>query len=376
MGGRQIIVFPVLYFILIPAVTGHGYIKSWAADDHQFQKAQKQPLSDTAFRSAPSNIGWIGSHFINSPAIVCGASETPKETVAAPGGTLFSAADQSAKKTLAVNAGSKVTLIVAGNEGEGFPHPTGHMLAYLGYCGKSSTACQDFDASKTDYHRIQAEVDGIPAKLRKHFDSEHDGHRWEVPIPKNIVDGSYILRIEMISFGQSSGEEGHQDQYYVFCGQIAVKGGSGSRPIPDDDHPTVKLPGAYKPGNIDPKSLPTPLKSTTGSSTHDSKPKSKAKSSDNESEETQSDDSSDSHDKEASGGCGARCYKKKMSELNQLAPTCSADETACLCDSHTFLKAYQSCCVDHCQTARQTRAAINHIHTTCDSAPVSDDGSQ
>ncbi|WAR59473.1 hypothetical protein PtB15_11B113 [Puccinia triticina] len=300
MGGPKLLIFPVFYFVLIPVVAGHGYIKSWASDDLQFQKAQKQPLSETAFRNAPSNIGWIGSKFINTPAFVCGASETPNEQVAPPGGTVFSSQDQSAKKTLSVNAGGKVTLIVAGNEGEG------------------------------------------------------------------------------IAFGQSSSEEGHQDQYYVFCGQIAVKGGSGSSPIPDDDQPTVKLPGAFKPGNISPDSLPIPVTLAQGS-----KGEAQTKSADTDSKETQSTDSSDTSSPADHGdskaavntGCADLCYKQKLTELKDLAPSCSADQFTCICKSQPFVKAYQSCCNDNCTGNRETRAAVNEIYNKCDSAESPSDDS-
>ncbi|POW04480.1 hypothetical protein PSTT_10385 [Puccinia striiformis] len=346
--------------------------KSWSADDQKFEKAQKQPLSDTAFRNAPSNIGWIGSQFIQSPAFVCGASDTPKDQVAAPGGTLFSAADQSAKKTLPVNAGGKVSIIIGGNPGEGFPHPTGHLLAYLGYCGSSSTACQNFDASKTDYHRIQAEIDGISNKLRKQYNSEQDGDRWDVPIPKGIMDGSYILRLEMIAFDQSSPEEGHQDQYYVFCGQIAIKGGTGSSPAPDDDQPMIKVQSAFKPGNISPKSLPSPIKLAVSSSAKDSKTIIQSKSLDPEIKDTKSSDSSvtDSSDSKSkvTSVCGDRCYKKKLTELKDLAPSCSADQFDCLCKSQAFVKAYQSCCNDHCEGVQETQTAVNDIYNRCASA--------
>ncbi|KAI9608153.1 hypothetical protein H4Q26_005609 [Puccinia striiformis f. sp. tritici PST-130] len=367
MGRSKLILFPVICFVLIPTVAGHGYVKSWSADDQKFEKAQKQPLSDTAFRNAPSNIGWIGSQFIQSPAFVCGASDTPKDQVAAPGGTLFSAADQSAKKTLPVNAGGKVSIIIGGNPGEGFPHPTGHLLAYLGYCGSSSTACQNFDASKTDYHRIQAEIDGISNKLRKQYNSEQDGDRWDVPIPKGIMDGSYILRLEMIAFDQSSPEEGHQDQYYVFCGQIAIKGGTGSSPAPDDDQPMIKVQSAFKPGNISPKSLPSPIKLAVSSSAKDSKTIIQSKSLDPEIKDTKSSDSSvtDSSDSKSkvTSVCGDRCYKKKLTELKDLAPSCSADQFDCLCKSQAFVKAYQSCCNDHCEGVQETQTAVNDIYT-------------
>lgn len=356
------IILPILLFFFLSPVAGHGFIKSWAADDHAYQKAQKQPLSETAFRDAPSNIGWIGSKFIDSPAFVCGSSDTPKDKVAPPGGTLFSSPEQSAKKTLPVTAGGKVSLIVAGNPGEGFPHHTGHVLAYLGYCGKSQTACQNFDAAATQYHRIQAEVDGISNKLIKQYSPEQDGDRWDVPIPKDIVNGSYILRVELVAFGQSGPQEGLQDQYYVYCGQIAVEGGTGLTPVPNDDHPTVKFPGAYKPGNISPKSLPTLKQSFVANSTSkDSKTKIESKSVD-------TDDLKTSSSLTPPPGCADRCYKKKLTELQTLAPSCSPDQFDCLCQSSTFVKAYQNCCNDHCQGFNETRTAVAEIYDKCASA--------
>jgi hypothetical protein len=149
----------------------------------------------------------------------------------------------------------------------------------------------------------------------------------------------------------------------VFCGQIAVHGGSGSGPIPADDQPTITLPGGFKPGNIDPKSLPVPLSLTSNSSsTHDPKNHIKLKSLESdtgdddddkdkdEDEGKQSSDSQDAKPKIASA-CGDRCFKKKLTELADLAPGCAADQTDCLCKSHDFVKAYQACCNDHCEVS-------------------------
>lgn len=343
-------------------MAGHGFIRSWSADGQEFRKAQKQPLSETSFRNAPSNTGWIGSHFVNSPAFVCGSSETPSDKVAPPSGTFFSSVEQSAKKTLHVKAGGKVSLIIAGNPGEGFPHHSGHISTYLGYCGKSKTACQNFDASKATYQRIQAEVDGISKKLIKQFSSEQDGDRWDVPIPKDIVDGSYILRLELLVFGQSSTKEGHQDQYYVFCGQIFVQAGTGSTPFShSDDLRTVKFPGAYKAGNINPKFLPT-LKNLLPSRI--SHPTSKVKAA---SKPTEAVDPRVKTDfKTRLSKCADCCYRKKLSELQHLAPGCSSDDLHCLCKSVEFVKAYLSCCNDHCQTLEETRVAAVEIYDQCE----------
>lgn len=105
--------------LLLPLVTCHGYVKLWSADGKGFEKAQKQPLEETAFRGVPANTGWIGSKFINSQAITCGASDTPEGKIAPPGGTIFSKREQSAKKTLEVKAGGKIDLVISGDPGRG-----------------------------------------------------------------------------------------------------------------------------------------------------------------------------------------------------------------------------------------------------------------
>jgi hypothetical protein len=279
-----------------PTVLGHGWIKQWAADGGAPQKAQKQNLASSAFRSAPDNTGWIGSNFLTSGAITCGSSQTPFNTVASPGGTLFSSADQSAGKTLAVKAGGSTTLWVAGNPGDGWPHPKGNVQAYLGYCGESATACQKFDASKAAWFKIHSEVNGIQNTLRPAYDSSVDGNKYKVPIPSNIKDGSYLLRFELIAFGQSSGQEGNQDQYYPFCGQISVSGGSGAA----NKFQTVTFPGAYKNGKIAESSLPGPQALASGPASGDD-----SETSANSTEETDGSDSTGASSGDSSSGSGS-----------------------------------------------------------------------
>lgn len=62
----------------------HAYVKSWSADGGTVEAAQKRPLEQTAFRGVSQNTGWIGSKFIESAAITCGAHQTPKGMVSAP----------------------------------------------------------------------------------------------------------------------------------------------------------------------------------------------------------------------------------------------------------------------------------------------------
>jgi hypothetical protein len=299
-----------------PSVLGHGWIKQWAADGGAPQKAQKQSLASSAFRASPDNTGWIGSNFLTSGAITCGSSQTPFNTVASPGGTLFSSADQSAGKTLATKAGGFTELWVAGNPGVGWPHPRGNVQVYLGYCGESTTACQKFDASKAAWFKIHSEVNGIQNTLKPAYDGSVDGNKYKVPIPSNIKDGSYLMRFELIAFGQSSGAEGGQDQYYPFCGQISVTGGSSAA----NKFQTVTFPGAYKNGKISEGSLPGPQalasgpasggSDTSANSTEDtgSSGSTDASSGDSSSGSTPSDSSSGSG---SSGSCSSRRRRRR-----------------------------------------------------------------
>ncbi|MBW0522078.1 hypothetical protein O181_061793 [Austropuccinia psidii MF-1] len=377
-------------------VESHGFISQWASDDQKFQKAQKVPLTETSFRPAPDNTGWIGSSFINTPAITCGASITPEKKIAPPSGKLFSSPEQSAKKTLPVKAGGKISVIISGEPGKGFAHHNGNIQTFLGRCGTSLSACENFDAATTSYHRIQAEVDGISNKLIKQFDHQYDGQRWDIPIPNDTPSGSYIMRLELVTFGQSIAIEGHQDQYYVFCGQISVN--NPASPADWDTHQAIQFSSGYKTGNIDPKSLPGDLLTlnTTKSSASSSKgePDSKtgfdsssksslsskpdvlkgnneissSKPKSNPQPKSVEFDNGSHSETGPNSDCADRCYKKKIEEIKSLAQNCTKDQFACLCHTASFIQAYKNCCQDHCKGSKATQAAITEIDQKCAAA--------
>ena len=47
---------------------------------------------------------------------------------------------------------------------------------------------------------------------------------YNVKIPEGIPAGNYIMRFELIAFGQSSGVEGGQDQYYPYALDFQLDG--------------------------------------------------------------------------------------------------------------------------------------------------------
>ncbi|EGG08525.1 family 61 glycoside hydrolase [Melampsora larici-populina 98AG31] len=347
---------------LFNTVSAHAYIKTWSADGGKFENAQKQPLGNTAFRGVSKNTGWIGSKFIETPAITCGANDTPKGKIAAPIAPFFHTSDQAAKKTLSVKAGGEIDLVITGEPGKGFPHPNGHIQTYLGYCGAEANSCANFDAAKASYFKIQAEVNAISEKLRPNFDHKADGNKWNIPIPSFIPPGSYIMRLELITFGQSSDQEGKQDQYYVYCGQIHV---TGSRtPAHDLSRlDSVQFPGAYKSGNIPKDHLPGPkvISKVAGNQSKEKQPKG------NKSKDCKPKKSTfNSNQLTKLTACDGTCFKAKTTahELKHLAPSCSPEDFSCLCRSHKWICAYVSCAEGNCK-GDESKKASDEVYSKC-----------
>ncbi|RPD55980.1 hypothetical protein L227DRAFT_636156 [Lentinus tigrinus ALCF2SS1-6] len=315
----------LLAFAITPAVNAHGFIKQWGVKGQTLEKAQKTDLMGSSFRAVASNTGWIGSQFVDSQAIAWGASDTPFGKVTAPGGTFF--ATQGAGKQVSVSSGQSVQLVVSGNPGEGWPHPRGHIMTYL---------------AQWKFFKIQEEKDGIQNTLKPAYDKGVDGNRYNVAIPEGVPAGNYIMRFELLAFGQSSQAEGGQDQYYPFCGQLTVGGSSTGNAA--DKFATVSFPGAYKKGNIDQSTTPGPAVFATldGSST----------SSSTGSNDTGSSTSSGSGAitlAPSAPACASMCLNIKISQQSSLATQCAERDGACLCAAtSTFVAAYNNCAADNC----------------------------
>jgi len=406
-------------FLNFQSVFAHVYIKSWkSTTENNFQLAQKQPASKTAYRDASGNIGWIGSNFLSGDrAIVCGASQTPYARVASPGGKYFSDASEAVGQTLNVSAGGKITLVAAGDAGKGFPHPKGHIQAYLGYCGASSTACQKFDASSAYYFKIQEVKNGVQEKLRPAMNYDLDGNLWEVPIPSDVPQGSYIFRFEIIAFDQSNESEGHQDQYYPSCGQIYVTSNVQTKTL--KSFSAVRFPGAYQNGNIKQASAPGPaviqqgssyavvetssngvlkaksmaIKSTnatetsatsTSQDTDDTVDSANSTSSSSKSENVSDQTKSNSSSTQGSTGiclsqlipsCAKMCLAKKHEEASSLAAGCSVTDGKCLCSARNFVQAYENCARDHCAAGAELTSAVSAFTSQCKTLTKQNSGS-
>ncbi|TFK89936.1 lytic polysaccharide monooxygenase [Polyporus arcularius HHB13444] len=341
------VLYSALLFALAAApsaVEAHGFIKQWGVKGQTLEKAQKTDIKASAFRAVASNTGWIGAQFVDSKAIACGASDTPFGKVAAPGGTLF--ATQGAGKDLPVTPGQSVQLVVSGNPGEGWPHPKGHIMTYLAQCDDD---CSTFDASQGKFFKIQEEKDGVPNTLRPAYDGGVDGNRYNVAIPESIPAGNYIMRFEILAFGQSSQAEGGQDQYYPFCGQLTVGGGTTGKAF--DKFATVSFPGAYKKGNIDQSTTPGPaVLATIGGSSGSSSTGTESASAPSTTDTSGTSSISGAITLASSApACASMCLNVKLSQSSSLASQCAEHDGACFCAATgTFVAAYNNCAADNC----------------------------
>ncbi|EGG05780.1 family 61 glycoside hydrolase [Melampsora larici-populina 98AG31] len=374
----------LIFSNILPGVLGHDYIKYWSPDNGKtFEKGHKQPLAKTALRDVSENTGWIGSQFLTNPAITCGSSSTPSQKIAPPGGKLFSDASQSAGKTMAVQPGASVHLIVADDPGKGtfhpptsslthnlfsdgtsdrFPHDNGHIQTYLAYCGESPTACQDFDAASVPYFKIQAERDVLSNKKKFPMNKARDGNEWAIPIPDNLPKGSYILRSEIICLNQGTEAEGKQDQYYITCGQISLSDPT-SGPVDLSKLETVKFPGAYNNGKLDPasKTLPGPALFTPNSETESNVVKGAvravtptAQSPTEAAPKTPPNAAVAASLNDTGPQCAKFCLRQNLQLTPEtLAPACGSNKDPnCLCADTGFVQAFINCARDHCQESQ------------------------
>ena len=87
-------------------------------------------------------------------------------------------------------------------------------MTYLAQCDDD---CSTFDANQGLFFKIQEEANGIQNTLKPAYDSSVDGNHYTVQIPESVPAGNYIMRFELLAFGQSSSKEGGQDQYYPYA---------------------------------------------------------------------------------------------------------------------------------------------------------------
>ncbi|KAB5594181.1 Glycoside hydrolase family 61 protein [Ceratobasidium theobromae] len=135
-------------------------------------------------------------------------------------------------------AGSKLDLTWVAHPNQKWPHEMGPLITYMAKVPAGQTA-DKFDASKGDFFKIAQEgQDGdgwFVARLMKL------GTKYTVTIPKELEDGDYIMRHEIIALHLADSKGGAE--FYSSCFQLRVTGGTGSAKTTASE--TVRFPGGY-----------------------------------------------------------------------------------------------------------------------------------
>lgn len=260
----------VTLFASAAVVLGHGIVdqvvvggtyyvgtKNWNSPENQ-----KSPV-----RGIPLDTGFVNyKNVVSSMDIACSSAGYDARPVTAP-----------------IKAGQTVDIHWAGDKGPSgteWPHPEGPAIAYLASC---NGPCSSFNPSNAKWFKIQEDgLDTSKQPIQSWIDHKPWGQglwiqnkimlegSWaHVTIPKDIADGEYLLKHDLISLhGAHSAAEGAQ--YYPSCIQIKITDGGSAKPagIPATQLYTVNdgLVNIYEPypNGIKSYKIPGPALYTSG----------------------------------------------------------------------------------------------------------------
>ncbi|KAF8598719.1 hypothetical protein BDV93DRAFT_526628 [Ceratobasidium sp. AG-I] len=241
-------------------VGGTPYVgtKNWNSPENQ-----KSPV-----RGIPSDTGFVNyKNVASSMDIACSSAGYDPRPV-----------------TARIPAGQTVDIHWAGDKGPSgteWPHPEGPEIAYLASC---NGPCSSFNPSNAKWFKIyEAGLDTSKSPIQSWIDHKPwgkglwiqnkamlEGSWFHVTIPKDIANGEYLLKHDLISLhGAHSAAEGAQ--YYPSCIQIEVTNGGSSKPagIPATQLYTVNdgLVNIYEPypAGIESYKIPGPAIYKAGS---------------------------------------------------------------------------------------------------------------
>ncbi|KAH7343174.1 glycosyl hydrolase family 61-domain-containing protein [Rhizoctonia solani] len=137
-----------------------------------------------------------------------------------------------------ITAGSDLTLSWVAHPNQKWPHEMGPLITYMAKVPSGQTA-DKFDASKGDFFKVHQEgQEGKKWYLERLMKL---GTTMSVPIPKELEDGDYIMRHEIIALHLADQKGGAE--FYSSCFQLKVTGGTGTAKTTASE--TVRFPGAY-----------------------------------------------------------------------------------------------------------------------------------
>ncbi|KXJ85434.1 glycoside hydrolase, partial [Microdochium bolleyi] len=211
----------VLAAAIVPSAYGHYFWNRLIVDgvetrDNEFVRRTTRP-------TAYNPIKWKNSRDNSTPDL---------DDIRCNQGAFSSAGSTGVKE---VKAGSQVGFKLA--VGATMQHP-GPIIAYV------SRAPGSVKEYRGDDDWIKIYEQGV-CDTTKDFTKEAwcswDKDRVNFPLPKELPDGEYLLRIEHIGL---HGAHDGQAEFYPACAQIKVTGGS---PAGGSLGEGIKLPGGYKP---------------------------------------------------------------------------------------------------------------------------------
>ncbi|CUA67861.1 Endoglucanase-4 [Rhizoctonia solani] len=137
-----------------------------------------------------------------------------------------------------ITAGSDLTLSWVAHPNQKWPHEMGPLITYMAKVPAGQTA-DKFDASKADFFKVHQE--GQEGKKWYVERLMKLGTTMSIPIPKELEDGEYIMRHEIIALHLANNKGGAE--FYSSCFQLKVTGGTGTAKTTPSE--TVRFPGAY-----------------------------------------------------------------------------------------------------------------------------------
>ncbi|GAB1519518.1 glycoside hydrolase family 61 protein [Rhizoctonia solani] len=141
-----------------------------------------------------------------------------------------------------ITAGSDLTLSWVAHPNQAWPHEMGPLITWMAKVPAGQTA-DKFDASKGDFFKVHQEgQEGKKWYLERLMKL---GTTMSIPIPKELEDGDYIMRHEIIALHLADNKGGAE--FYTSCFQLKVTGGTGTAKTTASE--TVRFPGAYDASN-------------------------------------------------------------------------------------------------------------------------------
>jgi hypothetical protein len=214
-----LIAFITAFFFVfqIALVAAHGDVSRVILNGKTFQGPN--PFSN---KNADSPIRKISTTFpitsVTSPDMNCGINAKAAAIVAP------------------VTAGSKVTFAWESGRGKNWGHSIGPIMTYMAKCDGS---CKNFDTRKAKFFKV-SQVGRKDGSMTWHQADIKAGRTFTTTLPKELPDGEYIIRHELIALHFATKKNGAQ--MYPSCIQVKVTGGQG-KALPTE---TVSFPGAYK----------------------------------------------------------------------------------------------------------------------------------